>query len=104
MPWIQAHLIIPKEQTAIAELVMETIGAVSITLGDAQDEPVLETLPDEIKLWSLVKLTALFEFSADISDRIRQQVNQAFNRDISQQLIIEVLEDQEWERAWLEYF
>ena len=104
MPWIQAHLIIPKEQAAIAELVMETIGAVSITLGDAQDEPVLETLPDEIKLWSLVKLTALFEFSPDISDQIRQQINQAFNQDISQQLVVEVLEDQEWERAWLDYF
>lgn len=104
MPWIQAHLIIPKEKTPIAELVMETLGAVSITLGDALDEPVLETLPDEIKLWSLVKLSALFEFSADIGDLIRQQINQAFNQDISQQLDIEVLEDQEWERAWLEYF
>jgi len=104
MPWIQAHLITPKEKTSIAELVMETLGAVSITLGDAQDEPVLETLPDEIKLWPLVKLTALFEITPDISDRIRQQINQAFNQDISQQLIIEVLEDQEWERAWLEYF
>jgi len=104
MPWIQAHLIIPKENTSTAELVMETLGAVSITLGDAQDEPVLETLPDEIRLWSLVKLTALFEFSPGISDLIRQQINQAFNQDISQQLEIEVLEDQEWERAWLEYF
>ena len=104
MPWIQAHLIVPKDQTSIAELVMETLGAVSITLGDAQDEPVLETLPDEIKLWSLVKLTALFEFSPDISDHIRQQINQAFNQDISQQLEVELLEDQEWERAWLEYF
>ncbi len=104
MPWIQAHLIIPKEKASIAELVMETIGAVSITFGDAQDEPVLETLPDEVKLWSLVKLTALFEFSPGISDQVRQQVNQAFNRDISQQLDIEVLQDQEWERAWLEYF
>jgi ribosomal protein L11 methyltransferase len=104
MPWIQAHLIIPKQQTSIAELVMETIGAVSITLGDAQDEPVLETLPDEIRLWTLVRLTALFEFSPDISDHIRHQVNQAFNKDISQQLDIEILEDQEWERAWLDHF
>jgi ribosomal protein L11 methyltransferase len=104
MPWIQAHLIIPKEQANIAELVMETMNAVSITLGDARDEPVLETLPDEIRLWSLVRLTALFEFSPDISDHIRNQVNQAFNQDISQQLEIEILEDQEWERAWLKHF
>lgn len=104
MPWIQAHLIVAKDQAALAELVFENIGAVSITLGDARDEPVLETLPDEIRLWSLVKVTALFEFSDSLSDDIRQHINQAFNRDISQQLDIEILEDQDWERNWLKYF
>jgi len=104
MPWIQAHLIVKREQADLAELVFEQIGAVSITLGDAQDEPVLETLPDEIRLWSLVKITALFEFDAAISDHIRHSINQAFSSDISQQLQIEKLEDQEWERVWLEYF
>lgn len=104
MPWIQAHLVVSKEQADIAELVFQNLGAVSITLGDAQDEPVLETLPDEIRLWSLVKVSALFEFSAGISDEIRQTINQAFKQDISQQLSIETLEDQDWERAWLEYF
>ena len=104
MPWIQAHLIVTKEQADIAELVFEKLGAVSITLGDAQDEPVLETLPDEIRLWSLVKVTALFEFSDHISDEIRQGINHAFKQDISRQLEIEVLQDQDWERTWLEYF
>jgi len=104
MPWIQAHLIVSKEQSSLAELVFENIGAVSITLGDAQDEPVLETLPDEIRLWSLVKVTALFEFSNSISDEIRQSVNQALNQELSQQLSIETLQDQEWERTWLKYF
>ncbi len=104
MPWIQAHLIVEKPQAALAELVFENIGAVSITLGDAQDEPVLETLPDEIRLWTLVRVTALFEFSTDIADNVRQSINQAFNQDISRQLQIEQLEDQNWERAWLEYF
>ena len=99
MPWIQAHLIVTKEQAELAELVFENIGAVSITLGDAKDEPVLETLPDEIRLWSLVKVTALFEFSSNISDDIRQHINQAFKRDISQQLEIEILDDQDWERT-----
>lgn len=104
MPWIQAHLIVTKEQADIAELVFEKLGAVSITLGDAQDEPVLETLPDEIRLWSLVKVTALFEFSDHITDEIRQSINHAFKQDISRQLEIEVLQDQDWERSWLEYF
>ncbi len=104
MPWIQAHLIVSKEQASLAELVFENMGAVSITFGDAKDEPVLETLPDEIRLWSLVKVTALFEFASNISDKIRQDINQAFNRDINQQLEIEILQDQDWERAWLEFF
>lgn len=104
MPWIQAHLIVSKEQAEVTELVFENMGALSITLGDARDEPVLETLPDEIRLWSLVKITALFEYSASISDEIRHTINQAFSQDISRQLQIEILKDQDWERIWLEYF
>lgn len=104
MPWIQAHLIVPKEQADIAELVFHNLGSISITLGDAQDEPVLETLPDEIRLWSLVKVTALFEYQQKTHDEIHQAINQAFKQDISRQLTIETLQDQDWERTWLEYF
>ncbi len=116
MPWTQAHLIVPKDKTDQAEETFEALGAVSITLGDAKDEPVLETLPDEIRLWSLVKVTALFEFGQVADDEIRQAVNMGFspvsnpvsNRDInqgiSQQLSIETLKDQDWERAWMDHF
>ena len=108
MPWTQAHLIVPKEQAEQAEATFEQLGALSITLGDAKDEPVLETLPDEIRLWSLVKVTALFEFGQVEDDVIRQSVNMDFNpdsnRDITRQLSIETLKDQDWERAWMDHF
>lgn len=104
MPWTQAHVVVPQDQTDLVELTFESMGAVSITLGDAKDDPVMETLPEEIKLWPTVKVTGLFEFNPDGLDQLRQQMNQAFNRDISQQVSLEILQDQPWERAWLEHF
>lgn len=104
MPWIQAHLVVPKEQADEAEDTFESLGALSITLGDAKDEPVLETLPDEIRLWSLVKVTALFELGQLDNDAIRQAVNMTFNKDLNHQLTIETLKDQDWERAWMDHF
>lgn len=104
MPWIQAHLTVSQDLVDRAELVLLELGAVSVTFGDAKDEPVLETLPDEIRLWSLIRVTGLFEFSDTAMDQVRQGINQAFQADISRQLELEILQDQAWERAWLDHF
>lgn len=103
MPWLQAHLITGKENAPLIELLFDNLGALSVTLGDAADEPLLEPKPGESPLWQQTRVTGLFSGDTD-SDNLRTAINQALNDDVSQGLRLETLKDQEWERAWLDAF
>ncbi len=103
MPWLQAHLTVTKEQAPLIELVFENLGALSVTLLDAADEPMLEPAPGETPLWTTTRLTGLFDGSTN-PDQLRSLIDQAMDTDTSRQLELEVLEDQIWERAWLDHF
>jgi len=103
MPWIQTHLTVDKAQAPLIELLLENLGALSITLGDAGDEPMLEPGPGETPLWSATRVTGLFSGDTD-ADALRTAINQALEQDISRHLKVELLEDQDWERSWLDQF
>ncbi|WP_293647138.1 50S ribosomal protein L11 methyltransferase [Thiolapillus sp.] len=103
MPWLQAHLEVEKSQAPLIELLFEQLGAISITLADAEDEPMLEPPPGAMPLWSHTRVTALFENSTDADD-LRARIDRTLSRDNSQKLRLEILEDQAWERTWLEHF
>ncbi|MES9878249.1 MAG: 50S ribosomal protein L11 methyltransferase [Candidatus Sedimenticola sp. 4PFRAG1] len=103
MPWLQAHLITDKHSAPLIELLFEELGALSVTLGDAADEALLEPGPGESPLWQQTRVTGLFSGDTD-SDTLRSAINQALNRDASRGLNLEILEDQAWERAWLDAF
>ncbi len=103
MSWIQTHLVVDKSRAPLIELLFENLGALSITLGDAGDEPMLEPGPGETPLWSATRVTGLFSGDTD-TDQLRSRINQALDREIGRHLQLEVLEDRDWERAWLERF
>lgn len=103
MPWIQTHLTVTKEQAPLIELLFENLGAVSVLLGDAADEPMLEPGPGETPLWSHTRVTGLFEGNTD-ADTLRIALGQALQAELGSSLELEVLEDREWERAWLDNF
>ncbi len=103
MPWLQAHLEVEKPQAALIELLFEQLGALSTTLADAKDEPMLEPPPGTTPLWSYTRVSALFEGDTD-ADNLRASIDQVLARENSRRLQLELLEDQAWERAWLEHF
>jgi len=103
MPWLQLHLTTDKEQAPLIELLFENMGALSVTMADAADEPIMELGPGETRLWQRTRVTALFPGERDPDD-LRSELNQALNTDICRDLIVEVLEDQTWERSWLDHF
>lgn len=103
MPWIQTHLTVDKSQAPLIELLFENLGAVSITLGDAGDEPMLEPGPGETPLWQATRVTGLFSGDTD-RDALRSTLDQSLQKDLARHLTVETLEDQDWERAWLERF
>ncbi len=101
--WLQAHLIIDKPRTPLIELLFENLGAVAVTLGDAADQPMLEPGPGETPLWQSTRVSGLFTGDTN-PDELRSAINRALAADLSRQLTLERLEDQDWERAWLDRF
>jgi len=74
-------------------------GAVSVTITDAQDNPIFEPGPGEIPLWDEVTATGLYEDSRDV-ETIKSEIERA-GFDIR---FIEILGDRVWEREWLDRF
>lgn len=82
---------------------MEAAGAVSITWQDAEDDPILEPKPGEMRLWDNLVVTALYEEDTDLRQLLLTlETNQADWQISSLQQ--EKVEDQPWERAWMDGF
>jgi len=103
MPWLEANLTVDKTRVPLIELLFESLGAVAVTLGDAADEPMLEPGPGEAPLWQATRVTGLFEADTR-ADSLRSAINLALNTDSSRSLTLARLEEQDWERAWLDQF
>ncbi|MEW5770795.1 MAG: 50S ribosomal protein L11 methyltransferase [Pseudomonadota bacterium] len=99
MPWHQLTLTTPRDQAEALEDTLLELGAVSVTLKDAADVPVLEPLPGETPLWPEVEVVGLFEETTDTA-----QVDQALSTRGIQGGAWALVEDQDWERAWMDQF
>lgn len=101
MAWLQLKLAISPQQAADYEDVLLACGAVSVTFMDAEDQPIFEPELGTTPLWKHTHLLALFE--ADISkDQLLLSLAQALGQLPDYEL--ELLEDQDWERSWMDNF
>jgi ribosomal protein L11 methyltransferase len=101
MPWQLLTLTIDRSRVEQLNEALELAGALSITLEDAQDEPIFELPPDTVLLWSRCKLTGLFEEGFELSPVVtsfEHQMNTPIESQITQ------LPDQDWERVCLDQF
>ena len=103
MAWRQLS-VVTDEVTApeLADFFSE-LGAVSVTYTDAEDEPVYEPAIDQTKIWTNTRVTALFELDADL-DVIKMVVEHQFTEAPFENWLAEHIEDQVWERAWMEHY
>jgi ribosomal protein L11 methyltransferase len=102
MPFLQLTLTIGNADPTPYEDALLAAGAMSITLEDAADDPVLEPAPGATPLWPHVKIKALFDAAASPDD-----VRAALNAEAPQplpSLAFEILGDRAWEREWLKDF
>jgi ribosomal protein L11 methyltransferase len=77
------------------------LGAVSVTLEDAADDPVLEPAPGATPLWPTVRIKALFDRSVDAT-RLAAELVQRWPGEPPP--LSEIIADRAWERVWLEDF
>jgi ribosomal protein L11 methyltransferase len=102
MPFLQVTLEIGDADPVAAEEACFAAGALSVTLADAADEPVLEPAPGTTPLWRQVRISALFPAAADgtvLTAVLASALGLPAGR-----ITHEVLADRAWEREWLKDF
>ena len=103
MPWHQFSVITDENTAPKLADYFSNLGAVSVTYMDAEDEPVYEPGIGETKIWSNTQVIALFDLDAE-PELIKNLVFQQFKNDGLLDWQHEAVADQEWERAWMEYY
>ena len=81
----------------------EAQGALSVTLVDAADQPLFEPDPGTTPLWSATRVTALFDADVDLAP-VKQALAERFGDALPERVVEQSLQDQDWERAWLDRF
>ncbi len=101
MPWRELSVTLPAEKADEISQFLEDQGAQAITLGEAGEEPVFEPKPGETPLWRIVRLTALYAIEEDVQTTVKRLQARYPELEAPQ---LQILEDQPWERVWLEHF
>ena len=101
MSWLQVSITTTQQTAAQIEDLLLACGAVSVTLEDAEDKPILEPAPGEIRVWDNTVVTGLFDAqdSQLLRARLAPQLGAA-----AKNLQIHALEDQDWSRAWMDHY
>ncbi len=102
MPWLQVRLAITPEQAETFEDALLEVGAVSVTFMDAEDQPIFEPDLGTTPLWSHTHLLALFEADTDETALIAHL--QLLCGGSLPEHHVERIEDQDWERSWMDNF
>lgn len=102
MPWLQLRLAITPEQAPTYEDALLEVGAVSVTFMDAEDQPIFEPDLGTTPLWSHTHLLALFEADTDADALVAHL--QLLTDGALPEHQIEHIEDQDWERSWMDGF
>lgn len=103
MAWIELSLTIHSDQQERIELALEDLGALSVTLLDAEDHPIFEPRPGETPVWPTIKLAALFDVAVDRPGLVHALTDLV--PDIApDQIDFRDVEDADWVRAWMDTF
>ena len=102
MPWLQVRLAITPDQAAFYEDALLDVGAVSVTFMDAEDQPIFEPDLGTTPLWTHTHLLALFEGDAD-AEQVLAHLRLLTGDELPEHQV-ERIEDQDWERSWMDNF
>jgi ribosomal protein L11 methyltransferase len=106
MSWIQLKALISPKQAEAMEESLLAAGACSVTYEDAKDQPVLEPELGTTPLWEATIITGLFTADEDMAQAgaIASNVFKHLTQEALPEYRIEILENQDWTRTWMEHF
>lgn len=103
MPWLEVSVRVERESAALVESLLQDRPALALTMTDDADDPVLEPGVGETPLWPTVRITALFPDDTPV-EPLARLLSLVPGVDRPQQVTFNRLEDQQWERVWLDRF
>jgi ribosomal protein L11 methyltransferase len=108
MPWLELSLSIRVEQQPRVEEALDDLGALSITLQDADaetpdEQAIFEPGVGELPLWPTITLNALFDADADRRGLV-ETLGELLPWLEPEQLLFREVADQDWVRAWMDQF
>jgi ribosomal protein L11 methyltransferase len=108
MSWLELSLTLRSDQQQAVELALEDVGALSVTLLDADadtsnEKAILEPGVGETPLWSMIVLTALFEADVD-RQGLLHVLGELLPELAPEQITFREVEDQDWTRAWMDQY
>ncbi|MEZ5465846.1 MAG: 50S ribosomal protein L11 methyltransferase [Lysobacteraceae bacterium] len=108
MPHLELSLESPPELQPRLEETLERLGALAVTLMDADldtpdEQAILEPGVNETPLWRRVKSSALFEADIDPLALLSALADEHPALDVTR-VHFRLVEDQDWERAWMDRY
>jgi len=99
MSWIQIILAVEASRVEEISETLFSVGALSVTFADAEDEPLYEPPLNTMPLWQQTRIIGLFESDIDRSQLLNQLKTLLAPLPPYQ---FHILEDQAWTRLWME--
>jgi len=103
VPWLELSIRVDRDAVPQTEELLEALGALSVTLEDEADHPVLEPDPGTTPLWPVVQVRGLFEAGAD-RERLLTELHGKLGGVRSDRIRWREVGDRDWTRAWMERF
>lgn len=104
MKWLQIHITVEQSQVEFTETLLESLGAVSVTLDDAENQDLLEPLPGETPLWNNVIVTGIYAQEDDEEIDVQALMTFIELQMPHAPIKYEFMEDQAWERTWMDAY
>lgn len=102
MSWLQLKIDTTKAQAPVLEELLETLGAAAVLMEDSADQPLLEPPPGATPLWDATRVIGIFTVDSEmdaIIEFLEAQLGEALPAHR-----VEVLEDKDWVRAWMDHY
>jgi ribosomal protein L11 methyltransferase len=103
MAWWQLSVHCNADELEQTENSLLALGAVSITLSDAEDEPIYEPLPGDTPVWQHSIITGMFDQSHQL-EALYDNLLQLLPDHQVATARKSILEEQDWERIHLQHF
>ncbi|WP_444891436.1 50S ribosomal protein L11 methyltransferase [Microbulbifer sp. DLAB2-AA] len=102
MPWLQLRVDTDRAQADKIENALLFAGAVSVTLQDNADQPILEPGLGEVPLWDQTRVTGLFD--AEVDTAVTEAKAASYLCELLPNARWDQLEDKDWEREWMSHY